>query len=1203
MMRAPALSAAVAVLAAAALSIAPVSVAGAQDASTVHASPRDAARLLFVAGDVRRLSRTPSGTLDIVLEKVLQEEYRNDASLAPADAKSDIETLSRQLDKPATSPATLVVLPGNQRILAILAALWQSDPAPRVQRALASVADQALAESSASARTLGREFNDAADTVSTLLYGGFSPTATLGASSDLAASNPSFGRARDALWAAASHESVFDGSAALVAGNPALQNDATRALTQGLAPDGSLTAKVSDVEALVRDGLQAVGAQSTQAIGDHRNVARECPGVDCQAYRDQASADGAAGRAAISAQQAAVSAAGGLLEILDARYGAAVQAEAQAAAQVANGVNSYFAATDYNQYIHAAVDVAGLAASLAVAEVDPAAAINGVVNLVHDVVNIGVPRPDANTVILQGLQGVSQQLSAFAQETAAQFGIVDARLETLSRQVGTLAGQLSAQLAEARTQLTGLGNALSDLQGSVDRLHSEIQQLFADGARNALRTLVTQSVGYAQINNGRRLSAEQFAPAAAALFDNATATSLSQTVLTSPLGFDAPAAAAITELDPSVNFFALFPASVTDAPSTVTWPAPLTVPCKTGRCLPSPDYWAVASRAFAQLLLENRDYVTPAYLTQLDTAIAAGRSLDAATRRISANDVGANGTGSRLFNAALGYYDSWVGTDGDRPADGAPALLQALRAERERYLATQRPPGIESGGGPWIDPWAGTQQSLGKVDLLGVQWLQNPASIYPVGGFTIPDLRPVPALVSRLPLTVQNAIRLGIGQIRVSWRAIWSAPPPQPGNPGTLDVSMYFRYYVPPSATRPAINDDLGWVEVLRPFTPNCAGVGDLSDAERTFVASWSAKPGCRNFADEFRAATGSGPNAGGVYSHDDSGFAHAVADLTPLVDARLRELQTDSLKALLVDGSTLSHGDGTRATDVQAAANRVQGAEALIRGYVALGLPQALASDDNLRGLVAGESGDALLHPYFDDRRAVLADTVPDQLANLIKFELAHGVQQSDPFEALRIQFRRHSGALANAIGTFVKTGRAYGQDAADGGRLDEGSPLVASTIDRLELSRAVLADRLAHPPAAGGGDTPAPPAGGGAPAPAPQPAPGANPVAPAPPLRAAAARARVIRAPAFKRRAIAFTVGCVSGACRLTTTVTSGRTTVGRVPALTLAAGGRRTVTVRLNAAGRRLLARRARLAVTVTITLDGAARPLARTRLTLR
>jgi hypothetical protein len=51
-----------------------------------------------------------------------------------------------------------------------------------------------------------------------------------------------------------------------------------------------------------------------------------------------------------------------------------------------------------------------------------------------------------------------------------------------------------------------------------------------------------------------------------------------------------------------------------------------------------------------------------------------------------------------------------------------------------------------------------------------------------------------------------------------------------------------------------------------------------------------------------------------------------------------------------------------------------------------------------------------------------------------------------------------------------------------------------------------------------------------------------------------------------------------------------------------VSLAGGRQRTVTVRLSAAGRRLHARRKRLAVTVTITVRGTARPLARTRLTL-
>src|SRR5262249_6170560 len=152
--------------------------------------------------------------------------------------------------------------------------------------------------------------------------------------------------------------------------------------------------------------------------------------------------------------------------------------------------------------------------------------------------------------------------------------------------------------------------ALADLQRSVDRLDSEIQRLFADGAVNALRQLVTRSVGFQQVNR-RPLPADAFADDAAALFDDAAGASSSQTVLASPKSWDASGAAAITELDPAINFFALFPNRVTDSP--VRWPA-LTTDCGSGRCLPSPDYWAGASRGLAQLLLENRDVVTPEHV-------------------------------------------------------------------------------------------------------------------------------------------------------------------------------------------------------------------------------------------------------------------------------------------------------------------------------------------------------------------------------------------------------------------------------------------------------------------------------------------------------------------------------------------------------------------------------------------------------------
>src|SRR3954470_8821546 len=365
----PRLAAVAAALAAAAL--VPAATAHAAAPATVHASPAEVSRLLFVAGDVGRLSRTPSGTVDTVLEQVLQAEYRFDPALDPAGAAADIDGLRSSVGSGATSPATLAVVAGNQRVLAILAAFEQAPSAPRVKRALAAVADRALTESSTPT------FDTSSDTRATLLYGSFSPAATLKATADLAAADPAFGRARDRVWAAASHESVFSDASALVAGDPDLQTDAIRDLLARRAADGSLTAGVDELEALARDGLQAVNAQTTTALDDHAQIVRTCPGQFCDAYRDRARADGAAGRSAITDQEASLTAVAGLLAQADADLGRALQAEAQGAAQVAGAVNAYYAATDYGEYVHIGADVAGLVIGLGAVEVDPAAAITG----------------------------------------------------------------------------------------------------------------------------------------------------------------------------------------------------------------------------------------------------------------------------------------------------------------------------------------------------------------------------------------------------------------------------------------------------------------------------------------------------------------------------------------------------------------------------------------------------------------------------------------------------------------------------------------------------------------------------------------------------------------------------------------------------------------------------------------------------------
>src|SRR5436309_3366332 len=101
------------VVALAAATLAPTTTARAATPAVVHVSPAQVSRLLFVAGDVRRLSRAPSGTVDTVLEQVLQAEYRNDRSLSPDAAAADITGLRAAVGSGHTSTAALAVVPGN----------------------------------------------------------------------------------------------------------------------------------------------------------------------------------------------------------------------------------------------------------------------------------------------------------------------------------------------------------------------------------------------------------------------------------------------------------------------------------------------------------------------------------------------------------------------------------------------------------------------------------------------------------------------------------------------------------------------------------------------------------------------------------------------------------------------------------------------------------------------------------------------------------------------------------------------------------------------------------------------------------------------------------------------------------------------------------------------------------------------------------
>ena len=91
--------------------------------------------------------------------------------------------------------------------------------------------------------------------------------------------------------------------------------------------------------------------------------------------------------------------------------------EAQAAVELADEENAYLNYQSFQQTEKAGFDVLNLAVSLSVSEIDPVNAVGALLNVVGDAVGFGFSGPDPNTLILQGIQTIAQQLSDFEQYT------------------------------------------------------------------------------------------------------------------------------------------------------------------------------------------------------------------------------------------------------------------------------------------------------------------------------------------------------------------------------------------------------------------------------------------------------------------------------------------------------------------------------------------------------------------------------------------------------------------------------------------------------------------------------------------------------------------------------------------------------------------------------------------------------------------
>jgi List-Bact-rpt repeat protein len=898
-----------------------------------------------------------------------------------------------------------------------------------------------------------------------------------------------------------------------------------------LAADGSLKTTVGQLESLVSGGVKTIGNQectlpdgstggspsdcTSGALHDAQMVSAACQAgasSDCTDAKNQAQTNANADLAAIAAQQAATAAAADALNQADQALGQSELAESQAAAQLAEQEQQYLAYQSFQGQLKAGTDLINLAVSLSVSEIDPVAAVGALLNVVGDAVGFGFSGPDPNTLILQGIQNLSQQLYDFESYTQSAFSAVSTQLAGISSQISAESFQLLSQLSQVKGTLDVLSGDLSTLQTSVDHLQNEIQSLFASANWNSLRSQIDQYIGYQHLNH---TPLPNFGTAAGELLSDAENTAVSSTQVSSPGPQDASDANSLLigsdplTLDTNINYFNVFGSGATDSPSGLTWPGPLTTTCAPGAnvaagvCLPDPDYWATAARAFGQLLMENPGSVTSDRIQQLQALNEEGQTISDALGKLSVNDAGTdaqgvnnanvliNGTGNKHLDAALSYYAYWAGAR-QRQSTTAPPLPIAVENAENTILASTDTPGIVTGSNngsapiPYagVSPWLGATQPPDVNNIAKISTLQTVpvcSSENELGNnfdYATQELLPSAVGINGpelgfLPTPVLNAVRLGQGQLSACYTARFYAPETAQGGP--LSLTVFFYYTGGGYNNQPVGEIDVyGQANFCRGLQGNqwVEGVQAVGD-------------GCNNAL--ILALLQGAVQVGSTQMYAPDGLVQSATGDTLVAIGNLQQ----TIYAALINGTHLFPGTTSGGSDdVHAAAGRAAGASALLNGYISLGLPQALASDDSLNGLVNGTGSDPFTTTDANGCNVKGVGAGGTLEAEVINYLQAASVKvakgdpaQRDPEECISLLVQDRVAALAPAIAAHVipasGSGSAHAASRAEGFAASaaqtqpaatastmfaEDNPLITPTLDRLDVTQAAVSEELAN-------------------------------------------------------------------------------------------------------------------------------------------
>jgi hypothetical protein len=762
----------------------------------VTVEPAEVSTALFVAGDVARLSSVPAGTEDVVLEKALQQMYADEPELSPSLAESYVRDLQLALSSStAPSPASLQLMTGNQRIVAILAALERPYGSPGVSlppaAKLAVSHLAAVALSGSSDIFAGAEepkfFEPLADARTNLTFTSFAPATVLRATRALAAANKLFGEARDALWAGASEESVFSEWKELLAESGVLQSEALETLREAIETGkGTISEEPEQLTELFGEGQTKIQEQACEHSGVKEEAiggtsipgipALECSGgalyeaanapsvchSKCEEELSERQSRAARREAAIAEEHAAMVAAAELLRPSDNTAAALQVATAQAQAQITEEETawaSYEAEQAEKEEIAKGVQ-AGLGVGTSVIALGTGNYLEGVEGLIGAGFEIyenvegalSEPPPGPQEITLQDLADLSTQLAGFQQYTQEAF-------HAINTQVAQLSSQLARENYELKEQLSELGERLTKEQSTIYALQDEVQTLFAAQTKANLQSTIEDSVGWL-MRTGEPLGATKFQEALVALKKYATEIAngaLVNNAETKPYDFEgafqqltSKTTGEPAELSEDISYLARFP-------SEEGWPSPLAP-----TSLANTTFWAESSRAYAQLMLENAGHTSSADIAGLKALENEAVKLNKTEGAWSEDSAPGSATGNLILNEAIAKFERAAFGSGVDGVESVKELLQEEAEESaEKWLEENVTPGQANPTG--VDLWGGPEQgfsasAVAAAKYPALKWEECKGSSEGENG-----TKEMPAqFIESLPAALVDGVRLGV---------------------------------------------------------------------------------------------------------------------------------------------------------------------------------------------------------------------------------------------------------------------------------------------------------------------------------------------------------------------------------------------------------------------------------------------------------